>query len=254
MTLYRETTGSGRPLVLLHGWGMNSAVWQPLLPLLHQQWEVTTIELPGHGSSDSLPLESSIDDWADACLQAAPPQAVWMGWSLGAQIALQAALRQSQRMIALVMLAGTPCFVRRSDWPCGMDETDLQQFGNALTASPVQTLMRFLGLQVRGAQQPGKVLRQLKAGVSMRPAASTHALLTGLQLLLHTDQRSQLHQLEMPSVWLYGDRDRLIPAATANCVRELLAEAEIEMIDGAGHAPFLSHPEQCMQALESLND
>ena len=254
MTLYRETTGSGRPLVLLHGWGMNAAVWQPLLPLLHQQWEVTTIELPGHGSSDSLPLESSIDDWADACLQAAPPQAVWMGWSLGAQIALQAALRQSQRMIALVMLAGTPCFVRRSDWPCGMDETDLQQFGNALTASPVQTLMRFLGLQVRGAQQPGKVLRQLKAGVSMRPAASTHALLTGLQLLLHTDQRSQLHQLEMPSVWLYGDRDRLIPAATANCVRQLLAEAEIEMIDGAGHAPFLSHPEQCMQALEFLND
>ncbi len=254
MTLYRKTTGSGRPLVLLHGWGMNAAVWQPLLPLLHQQWKVTNIELPGHGCSDSLPLQSTIDEWADACLQAAPPQAVWMGWSVGAQIALQAALRQPQRMMALVMLAGTPCFVRRSDWPCGMDETDLQQFGNALTASPVQTLMRFLGLQVRGAQQPGKVLRQLKAGVSMRPAASTHALLTGLQLLLHTDQRSQLQQLEMPSVWLYGDRDRLIPAATANCVRELLAEAEIEMIDGAGHAPFLSHPEQCMQALEFLND
>ena len=254
MTLYRETTGSGRPLVLLHGWGMNAAVWQPLLPLLHQQWEVTTIELPGHGGSDSLPLESTVDDWADACLQAAPPQAVWMGWSLGAQIALQAALRQPQRLAALAMVAGTPCFVRHRDWPCGMAESDFLQFGDALMTNPVQTLMRFLGLQVRGSQQSREVLRQLKTSVCMRPAASTHALLTGLQLLLHSDQRSQLHRLEMPSVWLFGEKDRLVTAATANCVRQLLADTVVEVIDGAGHVPFLSHAEQCMQALESLND
>ncbi|MBG7601338.1 MAG: pimeloyl-ACP methyl ester esterase BioH [Gammaproteobacteria bacterium] len=254
MGLYTETTGSGRPLVLLHGWGMNAAVWQPLLPILSREWRVTLVELPGHGDSDSLPLDSSMDDWADACLQAAPPQAIWMGWSLGAQIALQAALREPQRLTALVMLAGTPCFVHRSDWPCGMAEVDLQQFGEALTASPVQTLMRFLGLQVRGSQQPGAVLRQLKASLSMRPAASAHALLTGLQLLLQTDQRSQLHQLETPSLWLYGEQDKLVTAATAGCVRLLRADAKIEVIDGAGHAPFLSHGEQCMQALESLND
>ena len=254
MALYSETTGSGRPLVLLHGWGMNAAVWQPLLPLLQPQWEVTTIELPGHGGSGSLPLESSVDDWAGACLQAAPPQAVWMGWSLGAQIALQAALRQPQRLTALVMLAGTPCFVRRSDWPCGMTESDLLQFGDALLTNPLQTLLRFLGLQVRGSQQPREVLRKLKASVSMRPAASMHALQTGLQLLLQTDQRSRLHRLEMPSLWLYGERDRLVAAATAGCVRQLLADAGIEIIDGAGHAPFLSHTKQCMQALESLND
>lgn len=254
MALYCETTGAGRPLVLLHGWGMNAAVWQPLLPLLQQQWEVTTIELPGHGGSDALPLESSIDDWADACLQAAPPQAVWMGWSLGAQVALQAALRQSQRLAALVMLAGTPCFVRRSDWPCGMEEADLLQFGDALMTNPAQTLMRFLGLQVRGVQQSREILRQLKASISMRPAVSRDALLTGLQLLLQTDQRSQLHQLETPSVWLYGEQDKLVTAATAGCVRQLLTDAGIEMIDGAGHALFLSYPEQCVQALESLND
>ncbi len=254
MALYCETKGTGRPLVLLHGWGMNAAVWLPLLPRLQQQWEVTIIELPGHGGSDSLPLDSSIDDWADACLREAPPQAVWIGWSLGAQIALQAALRQPQRLISLLMLAGTPCFVRRSDWSCGMDASDLQQFGDALTASPVQTLIRFLGLQVRGAQQPEEVLRQLKASISLRPAASTHALQTGLQLLLHTDQRSQLHELETPSLWLYGEKDKLVVSSTADCTRKLLTDAQIEVIDGAGHAPFLSHPERCMQALESLND
>jgi pimeloyl-[acyl-carrier protein] methyl ester esterase len=254
MALYRETTGSGRPLVLLHGLGMNAAVWLPLLPLLQQQWEVTTIELPGHGGSDALPFESSVDDWADACLQAAPPQALWMGWSLGAQIALQAALREPQRLASLAMLAGTPSFVRRRDWPCGMDETDLQQFGDALMTNSVQTLMRFLALQVHGAQHSGEILRQLKMSVQMRPAASMDALLTGLQLLQHTDQRSQLHQLDLPSVWIYGEKDKLVTAATAGCVRQLLTDATVITIDGAGHAPFLSHAEQCIQALESLND
>ena len=177
-----------------------------------------------------------------------------MGWSLGAQIALPAALREPQRLEALVMLSGTPCFVRRSDWPCGMEEADLLQFGDALMTNPAQTLMRFLGLQVRGVQQSREILRQLKESISMRPAVSKDALLTGLQLLLQTDQRSQLHQLKVPSLWFYGEQDKLVTAATAGCVRQLLADAKIEMIDGAGHAPFLSHSEQCTQALEFLND
>ncbi|MEN8213339.1 MAG: pimeloyl-ACP methyl ester esterase BioH [Pseudomonadota bacterium] len=254
MALFAETTGSGKPLVLLHGWGMNAAVWQPLLPWLAGRWRVTAIELPGHGDSDDLAPGSTLDDWADACLQAAPSRAVWMGWSLGAQVALQAALAQPRRLAALVMLAGTPCFVQRSDWPCGMAGEDLQQFADALITDPRQTLMRFLGLQMLGSQQPKESLRQLKAAVSMRPEASQQALLTGLQLLQLTDQRPRLPQLDVPSLWIHGERDRLVSPQTAACIGQLLPGAEFTMIDGAGHAPFVSHPAQCMQALESLDD
>ena len=254
MVLCAETRGAGPALVLLHGWGMNAAVWQPLLPLLTQRWRVTTIELPGHGESEPLPPQSDINDWARACLQAAPARAVWAGWSLGAQLALQASLLQPQRVRALAMVTGTPCFVKREEWPCGMEETDLRGFAEALVSEPLQTLMRFLGLQVRGAVQQREILRQLRKSLPLRPAAATQALHTGLGLLLNSDQRVQLDGLAVPSAWIFGEKDRLVSAATAASVSTLLPAATVRVIAGAGHAPFLSHPRECIEVLETLHD
>jgi pimeloyl-[acyl-carrier protein] methyl ester esterase len=254
MALYAQTRGTGPALVLLHGWGMNAAVWQPLLPLLTQRWRVTTIELPGHGESKELPLHSDINDWAQVCLEAAPSRAVWAGWSLGAQVALQASLLQPQRLRALAMVSGTPCFVKREEWPCGMEEADLRRFSEALVTEPVQTLMRFLGLQVRGAAQQREILRLLRKSVPLRPAAATQALHAGLGLLLNSDQRAQLGGLGVPSAWIFGDRDRLVSAATAVYVSRLLPAAAVKVLAGAGHAPFLSHPRECIEVLETLHD
>lgn len=254
MALFAETQGVGPALVMLHGWGMNAAVWQPLLPLLTQRWRVTTIELPGHGESDVLSRQSNINDWAQACLEAAPSRAVWAGWSLGAQIALQASLLQPQRVRALAMVTGTPCFVKREEWPCGMEEGDLRRFSEALVSEPVQTLMRFLGLQVRGAAQQREILRLLRKSVPLRPAAATQALHTGLGLLLNSDQRTQLEGLAVPSAWIFGEKDRLVSAATAANVSRLLPAATVKVLAGAGHAPFLSHPRECIDVLETLHD
>jgi pimeloyl-[acyl-carrier protein] methyl ester esterase len=254
MALCAATEGAGPALVLLHGWGMNAAVWQPLLPLLTQRWRVTTIELPGHGESEALPLQSDLNDWAKACLQAAPSRAVWAGWSLGAQIALQASLLQPQRVMALAMLTGTPCFVKRQEWSCGMEAADLRRFSEQLVTEPAQTLMRFLGLQVRGAAQQREILRLLRKSVPLRPAAATQALHTGLGLLLHSDQRVQLGDLAVPSAWIFGAQDRLVSAATAANVSSLLPAATVRVIAGAGHAPFLSHPQECIEVLEALHD
>ena len=91
MTLASITQGQGRPLVLLHGWGMNAGVWLPLLPRLEAHWRVTMIELPGHGESHLI--EGDIHDWAGAVLDTAPSNAIWLGWSLGAMVALALARR-----------------------------------------------------------------------------------------------------------------------------------------------------------------
>ena len=74
----------------------------------------------------------------------------------------------------------------------------------------------------------------------------------GLELLMQTDLRQALAALTVPTLWLYGEKDTLVSAETATRVTELLPSAETAMIAGAGHAPFLSHPNRCLSALEAF--
>jgi len=250
MSLATITKGDGRPVVLLHGWGMNAGVWEPLLPRLVGGWQVILVELPGHGESDHV--DGDIDDWAGALLDVVPQDAVWLGWSLGATATLAAATLAPERIRALILAGGTPRFTQTSGWECGMRPDLLERFAGELFSSPERTMLRFLGLQVRGADNERETLRQLKSAVSERPQADTPALRSGLDLLLQTDLRARLPGLCVPSLWLYGEKDTLVSAATAHHVRRLQPQARTRLITGAGHAPFLSHPAQCLQALEEL--
>lgn len=250
MSLWYETAGQGPELVLVHGWGMNAGVWQPLLGALHERYRVTLIELPGHGES-LLQAEAELDAWSLACLQVAPPQAAWIGWSLGGLIAQRAALLAPQRILGLCPVCATPSFVQRDDWSAAMPPLVFAQFADNLAGDPQGTLKRFLALQVQGAEDARLVLRGLNEALARRPSAQPQALHDGLELLLQGDLRDQVVQLQMPTFWLFGERDTLVPAAAAEALRALDPSVRTEVIAGAGHAPLLSHPQQCLQWLEA---
>lgn len=238
--LYHDTRGLGPDLVLLHGWGMNAAVWGPLAEELAHDFRVTCIELPGHG--ESRPLASgSLADWAAACLDAAPERAVWLGWSLGALLALQAALQAPRRVSRLLLAAGTPRFVQGPDWPHAVPRATLEQFASALVRDPLATLDRFLALQVRGSPDARDTLRRLREGIRQRPPARPHALEQGLGLLGEGDLRSHLAAVDCPSLWLLGQRDTLVPPEIGEAVGRYMPGARVELLAGAGHASFLSH-------------
>jgi pimeloyl-[acyl-carrier protein] methyl ester esterase len=240
--LHAQTAGVGPDLVLLHGWGMNAGVWQPVLDGLAARCRVTALELPGHGSSAFDPARGTLRQWAAACLDAAPSPAVWLGWSLGAQVALQAALDAPSRVRGLVAVAGTPRFVQGDDWPHAMPDRTFRQFAAALASDHAGTLDRFLGLQVRGGAGARETLRELRAATRARPAAQLGALRAGLELLLGVDLRAALPALAPPSLWLFGERDTLVPPEVAYAVETLVPSADILILHGAAHAPFLSSP------------
>ncbi len=235
-------------LVLLHGWGMNAGVWSGLPPALGQRYRLHPIELPGHGES-SLNAEPSLTGWAQAILAAAPVRAIWLGWSLGGLIALQAAQLAPERIDALILMTATPRFVQGSDWPHAMPLTTLQQFQRALLENPRETLDRFLALQVRGSVGARETLRQLRRELRQRPAPQPAALEIGLELLRTSDLRAILPQLPMPSLWLFGQRDPLVPAALGRDLEPLSPRGRIHIFSGAAHAPFLSHPQAVLEAM-----
>lgn len=240
-------------LVLLHGWGMNAAVWDALPTNLTPDLPQHRIELPGHGHSPFGPPcdrgPTALADWADACLEAAPPRAVWLGWSLGGLVALAAALRAPTRIHGLILMTATPRFVRAADWRPAMDEETLAQFHDGLLADPAGTLGRFLALQVRGSDHARETLRRLRRDLAERPAPNRAALALGLDLLRDEDLRGPLPDLRPPSLWLFGSHDALVPAEVAKRIDLLLPQARTHVIPGAAHAPFLSHPEETADSI-----
>ena len=248
MTLHIDRLGHGpQPLVLLHGWAMHGGVFAPLVEALQAHCTLYVVDLPGHGYSrnSTLPLEPH------ACaraIAAATPPAPWLGWSLGGLIALSAALEQPAHVRGLAMLCATPRFLRDPSWPHGGDATLVRQLAVDLETDYHATLERFLALEAMGSADPRAELRRLRADVFARGEPQVRVLKEGIALLEHTDLRAQLPRLHMPSLWIAGRRDRLVPPAAmawsaAQCGGEFVEIAH------AGHAPFMGHAPALAAAL-----
>lgn len=238
--LHTEVRGAGPELVMVHGWGMHAGVWSDWADSLAGRFRVHLVDLPGHGHSD-FTAGARLDDWSAALGEATPAGAWFLGWSLGGLVTLNLARLYPERVRGLLQLASTPRFVASSDWPHGVEAAVFDQFAGQLADDIDRALGRFLALQVRGADRSGDTLRRLRARLQQRPRPQAEALKAGLRLLQDSDLRAVPPTLEVPLYWLFGARDTLVSAALCETLPGRCA-----VIEGAGHAPFLSHPETCM--------
>lgn len=249
--LHIESTGSGPDLVLLHGWAMHGGLFAPLVEALRDDWTVHVVDLPGHGRSrdDATPLAAAA--LAERLLGQLPV-APWLGWSLGGLVALQAALDAPARVPALAMLAATPRFVAGAHWPHGVEAAVFDRFGADLARDWRGTVERFLALEVVGSRTAQDDLRHLRAHVYDHGEPAPRVLAEGLALLSGTDLVGRLPALAVPSLWLGGRRDRLVPAAAVLAAADLAPGGRAQVIAGAGHAPFLHHGGEIASSLRLL--
>ena len=240
---------SAKPvLVLLHGWGMNAHVFDGLGTRLSDDFEVRALDLPGHGGRAALPV-NTLHSWADDLAQQLPDNATLLGWSLGGQVAMRAALDHPHKIARLILLASTPKFVATPDWQRGVAAADLQAFGAALLADPQATLLRFLSLQTRGMPGQKALLQQLRQTLLATPAADGEALAAGLTILSETDLRLDLTRLAQPTLVLHGALDTLTPPAAGAWLAGTLPAAQHHELARAAHAPHLSHGEDVAAAI-----
>ena len=235
-------------LALVHGWGMNARVFDTLVELLAGDFEVRALDLPGHGGRDALP-HNTLQSWADDLARQLPDNVTLLGWSLGGQVAMRAALDHPHKIARLVLLASTPKFVATENWARGMAPADLQEFGAALLADPQATLLRFLSLQTRGMVGQKTLLQQLRQTLLAAPAARSEALAVGLAILRDTDLRGELPRLMQPTLVLHGALDTLTPPAAGTWLAETLPAAQHIEFSRAAHAPHLSHGTEVAAAI-----
>jgi len=249
--LYGETSGcddADAPLVMLHGWGLNLRVFDQLRAELGAERRVMAIDLPGHGRS-GWAAQASVPQQLAQLAARLPPGATVLGWSLGAQLALQLASQPALGVRRLVLIAASPRFVRADDWPHGVAAQTLRQFGAQLERDPEQTVADFLELQVRGSVDAAAVRVSLRLALRQHGAARPEALRAGLAMLEHNDLRELARSIHLPALVIAGQYDRVTPPQAAEALARLLPQGQLLQIGRAGHAPFISHPRQVGAAL-----
>ncbi|QKT03296.1 pimeloyl-ACP methyl ester esterase BioH [Ectothiorhodospiraceae bacterium 2226] len=233
------------PLVLLHGWGMHPGFLAPLGATLPER-AVAALALPGHGPRAAEPVQDGagaalLSNWAQDAAAQAPRGADWLGWSLGGMVALAVAAAAPDAVRRLVLVASNPRFVSADDWPHAVAPAVLEAFAAELAQDHRATLLRFLALQARGARAD---VRDLRVALDAAPTPAPGALRAGLSILRGADLRGLLPRVRQPVLLIGGERDTLAPPAALEAVAAALPDARLRLLRGAGHAPFVSNPEQ----------
>ncbi|TAN67175.1 MAG: alpha/beta fold hydrolase [Methylobacter sp.] len=328
--IHLETFGQGKSIVLVHGWAMHTGIWRDFAKQLALNYQVTCIDLPGHGHSELID-PFTLERISAELLKAIPGQGCcWLGWSLGATVVLDVAARYPERVSSLVLLAGNPLFpssgsrlytqaptghrhsgmdcrnpdymdvcsspsmalgncsmhcstscihavvdtcfpagmtnyldtfvykdenfsLETETWP-GMDVQLLDDFAEQLNKNCQATLLRFLSLQVNGLPEHKALLKALKSAVFECDAPDQNTLQGGLDILKQADLRPVLSGLTMPVSVILGGLDTLVPVAVGQKMQQLLPSLELNIIDRAGHVPFLSHSRETLAIISRFMD
>jgi pimeloyl-ACP methyl ester carboxylesterase len=254
MQLAHDRSGSGPPLVLIHGIGSRRQVWDPVAPTLTAEREVITIDLPGFGASPMPPpgtpagvasLTELVSAFLDGAGLARPHLA---GNSLGGWLALELARRGRVASATALSPAGfwTPAearFARTSLF--------LTVRAARLTAPVADRLMRpaptrraiFYQLAHRGDRIPPR-----DAAETVRALAGAPWFDDSLAAII-TDRYVGTGPLPVPATIAWGERDRLLLRRQAARAAAAVPGARSLLLRGCGHVPTYDDPAQVARVI-----
>jgi pimeloyl-[acyl-carrier protein] methyl ester esterase len=247
VTINYEEQGEGRPLVLVHGWSTSSLYWR-FQRELAGVCRVIALDLRGHGSSSAPPcgygLDDLTNDLVELFIELDLKDAILAGWSLGSQVVLNAIPQLPARLSGLILAGSTPRFTVADDWPHGLPTKEPRGMAAGLKRDYNNTMGRFFrSMFAEGElsrEQENRIAREILIP-ARRPAPE--AAIATLDILSTTDLRSGLHAIEIPTLVIHGSADTISLPGAARFVADQIPAATLHMIEGVGHAPFLSIPD-----------
>lgn len=235
-----EESGSGLPVVLLHGFPHDRTLWAAQLAAAPDGARLIALDLPGFGESDSAEVPS-LDHWADwvaAALDAlAIERAVIGGLSMGGYLAFALWRRHPGRILGLIL----------ADTKAGADTLEGQEKRVAMQA---QVLKEGPGA-IAAAMLPGMVGKTTRAERpraveyldAMMRRASVEAIHDALDAMrTRPDSTPTLATITVPTLIICGEEDVLTPVKESEAMHAAIADAQLALIPGAGHASCVEHP------------
>ncbi len=256
-TLHFSTHYSAKPtstpVVLIHGWGLNSAVWQPLIAQLSAEFKacfhIITVDLPGFGENHDKKIQPySLANIAKQIDKVIEQPAIYLGWSLGGLVATEIALAYPDKVLGLITVASSPCFLeeviaksgQEIAWP-GIKPEVLKAFHQQLQVDTKKTINGFLKIQAMGSPHIRHDIKQIGQLVMQHQLPNKATLDESLSLLESSDYRDKLAEVKQPFLRLYGSADSLVPKTVINQVASIATQSKQYVFEQASHAPFISH-------------
>jgi pimeloyl-[acyl-carrier protein] methyl ester esterase len=228
-------------IALIHGWATAPSIWESVRNELEvQAIEVNVYEMPGYGSRRDESGNLSLNELVDDAIQHLPANALWVGWSLGAMIALSAAARNRSSIAGVLAVCATAKF-------CG-DKQKVDSLGelqSAVENNPSKAVSRFQRSMPCPANRRA-ISKQLTANPDC--SATKETLLSGLKILSRADLSDEVNKIEVPVRLVSGDEDPIIPPSAAIELNGLISGSQFTALP-CGHLPFLECPQLFMEQL-----
>ncbi|CAM8297423.1 MhpC Predicted hydrolases or acyltransferases (alpha/beta hydrolase superfamily) [Candidatus Methylopumilus universalis] len=249
--MHIKKIGQGKDLVLIHGWGMHSGIWEPIIDRFSNQYTLHLVDIPGMGKSHVInPYD--LDHVTEEISKALPPSFDILGWSLGSLIAIKMSLMYPKKIHRMVLVGGTPCFINQTDWSYGVDVRDFNSFANKLFKNYKSTMINFYILQLMHSKNSKLIIKKLKEMEAVENPPEIKSLQLGLDILLNNDLRNDINKIKHQTLLITGDMDRLTPKSASMWLESHLKESQLKLIKGASHIPFLSHSDEFFNCLDQF--
>lgn len=225
-----ERRGSGAPVLLLHGWGASSALFQPILEGLQHAFTLVAPDFPGFGATPPPPAAWSVDDyaqWIVDVMDALSLESVHVvGHSFGGRVAIKLATCWPERIGKIVLTDAAGIRPPRTPgyWVRVYTFKTLRGLATAPLTPPA-------------LREWGRAWVERRGSSDYQQAAGT--VRGSFVRVVNEDLRAALPHIRVPTLLIWGDRDEDTPMADARVMERLIPDAGLVVFEGAGHFAYL---------------
>jgi pimeloyl-ACP methyl ester carboxylesterase len=257
-TLHYATSGAGEPILLIPGLGLDHSYYRLGAPLLARHMQVLAVDPRGIGGSTKPPPPYSVEGWADDFalmidrLGFGPIHV--LGSSLGGSMALALAQRHPGRLKSLIVVGGFSEIDRATELNFRLRLRLIQKLGMSEEVADYMGLWtltrRFINSDAGYA-----VMRANQANILANSALSYSAFIEALLEWgrCQPGQKKEpkfttlLGSIKTPALAVTSDNDHLIPRELSELIAARIAGAQLVVMPGAGHIPFMEQPEEVVR-------
>src|SRR5579864_3346397 len=258
ISLYYEDHGSGRPVVLIHGYPLSSASWEKQIPvLLNAGYRVIAYDRRGFGKSSQPTTGYNYDTFAEDLRKLVTHLKLrdfaLVGFSMGGgEVARYLGKYGSKDVTKAVIIGGVPPFLlKTADNPEGVDGSVFEGIQKAVAADRYSFFTEFFKNFYNTDVNLGKRVSEqaVQASWNVAAAASATASLACVPTW-HEDFRQDVAKIDVPTLVIHGDADRIVPfAAAGQRTAKLIKGAELVVVKDGPHNIAWTHSEEVNGAL-----